>query len=121
MLPPDGKPVYRGKIEMSIERLPTGVVLLYLTQYNPTTTKVAEKQTLTIGEPGTLYAANETLAAEGTVLKTKRGEMYQLKHFSKFDLPVSRLKPDPIKHVTCTVTSDAASGYELSCRTDKTQ
>jgi len=119
LLPPDGKPVYRGKIEMSIERLPTGVFLLYLTQYNPRTTKVVEKQTLTISEPGTLYAASEVLAAGGTVLKS--GQMYQLKHFTKYALPISRSTPDPIQHETCAVTGDAASGYNLSCQTDKTR
>lgn len=118
LIPPDGKPFYRGKIKMTIGRLPAGVVLLYVTSYRSTFTKVAERETLTIGESGTLYAVNKTLAAGGTDIK--KDQMYKLKHFTKFDLPVSRSTPDPIQHLNCAVIGSAASEYKLSC-TDKTK
>jgi hypothetical protein len=118
LLPPDGKPFYRGKIKMTIGRLPAGVVLLYAHSYNAASTTAAERGTLTIGETGTLYAVNKTLAARVTDLK--KDQMYQLKHFTKFDLPVSRSTPDLIKHLSCSVTGSAASEYKLFC-TEKTK
>lgn len=121
LLPPDGKPLYRGKIKMFIDRLPAGIVLSYVSTYSAKNTTVAEKRTLTIGEPGTLYASNDTIAPGGTASNNKKGKMYRLKRYQKFDLPVSRWEPDPIDHVTCAVTGDASSGYELSCRPVKTR
>jgi hypothetical protein len=115
IIPDDGKSFYRGTIEMYVDRLPRGIVLLYLPHYGATTSKVAEKQTLTIGQPGTLYAVKNTFAAGRTAVKTEMGEKHRLKDFRKYDLPVSRVKPDPIQRVTCAVTGNAASGYELSC------
>ena len=121
LLPRDGTPIYRGEVEMSIERLPAGVVLVYLADYSATTSKVAVKQTLTISEPGTLYAVNETLVVRGIVLKTNRGVMHRLKDFGKDDFPVSRSKPDPVQQLSCAVTGDEPSGYALSCRTVETR
>lgn len=118
LIPPDGKPFYRGKIKITIEHLPAGVVLLYVTSYRSTSTKAAEREILTIGESGTLYAVNKTLAAGGTDIK--KDQMSKIKHFTKFDLPVSRSTPDPIQHLSCSVTGSAASEYKLSC-TDKTK
>ncbi len=118
LIPPDGKPFYRGKIKMTIGRLPAGVVLLYAHSYDSASTTAAERETLTIDGPGTLYAVNKTLAARATDIK--KDQMYQLKHFNKFDFPVSRSTPHPIQHLSCSVTGSAASEYKLSCM-DKTK
>ncbi len=119
LLPPDGRPLYRGKIEMFIERLPAGIVLLYFASHSDKTAMIAGKMSLTIDEPGTLYATNDALAAGKIGSNSKMGKMYQLKHYRKFDFPASSRNPGPIEHVNCAVTGDASSGYKLSCRKDK--
>lgn len=120
IIPPDGQPLYRGKMEMFFDRLPAGMVISYVSAYSAKTTTLGEKRILTIGEPGTLYAAHDAIATGGTA-NTKKGKMYQLKRYQKFDLPVSRWVPDPIEHFTCAVTGNASSGYELSCRPDNSR
>jgi len=105
---------HRAWIELYADRLPHGMVLIFLDENGNLLEKAHEKEALRINRSGTVYAVRENRLSAPFSLKTNKARLYNLRTVTDDEIPSNYGRPNPmIMH--CDTLSAGAGKYKLDC------
>jgi hypothetical protein len=110
---------YVSFIEVTVDKIPSGMVLLFIDSHGNLLAKAREKQKLKIDGPGLLYAAFENRLSNPFVFNREEQNLYLLRSVGEVEIPSSFDGPVPPKTWKCRITKDKKSGFALEVVGDK--
>jgi len=116
IIPPGGGPTHpqRAWIELYAEKLPKGMILIFVDEKGNLLEKSNGKEALIINRSGTVYGVYEKQLSMPFSFKTNKSKLYELRTMSDNEIPSNFGRPMPLR-MNCNILSTGAGKFELDC------
>lgn len=116
IIPPGGgrsRP-HRAWIELYADRLPHGMILIFVDGNGKLLEKAHESEALTINRSGTVYGVRENQLSAPFSFKTNKATLFNLRTVTDDDIPANFGRPNPML-MHCDVLGAGSGKYTLDC------
>ena len=101
-------------LDIRVNRLPSGMVLLFLDESGKLLVKARENESLRIDKPGDVFGAREAQLSTPFSFGKDREKLFKLRTFEQDQIPASYGKPLPMFQ-RCSVAEAQSGAYVLKC------